>query len=262
MHTEEMEEEERRRKIYDLFNQKNTEPIEPFNLKEERTEGYFDDQGTYVWNKNENDDEPDAWVDDYDHTARLDKEMGKAATATAGSSKLYFDVNDTELEKVARLDKKKESSELLSQTLTVDQLREMQLEILHSGENTIKALRRLGGTNNGNKKAGKKGKEKTEEKVENEKNGKNLALLNKLSEVADKLMIKGIVNAYHETREEVEEHLEKSKTRLTNMWEYKWKPEDTKVYGPYEKSQMDTWLKQGYQFYMRKINSNEPFVLA
>jgi len=76
-------------------------------LKKNRNEGYFDDQGTYVWNKNENDDEPDAWVDDYDHTARLDKEMGKSVNATVGSSKIYFDVNDTELEKVARIEKKK-----------------------------------------------------------------------------------------------------------------------------------------------------------
>jgi len=143
----------------------------------------------------------------------------------------------------------------------------MQLEILQPGENTIKAIKRLGGTAGSNKKtSNKKGKEKIGEKGEkveklgNENKGKNLALLDKLSEVADKLMSKGIVNAYHETREDIEELLEKFRERVANMWEYKWKQEDTRVYGPYEKSQLDSWQQQGYQFYTRKVNSNQPFV--
>jgi len=277
MNTEETEEEERRRKIYELFN--NMGPMEPFNLKEERSEGHFDEQGNYIWNKNEDNDEPDAWVDDYELISRLDKEMGKSVNATTASSKIYFDVNDTELEKVARIEKKKESSELLSPSLTVDQLRQIQLEILKPGENTIQALKRLGkncnsGSNHkkpstvGKKtEESKKGKEKVEVSKTPHSNeimeiGKDKALLEKLSEVADKLMSLGIANAYHETREDVEEKLEESKQRSANMYEYKWETDDIKVYGPYDKNQIDSWLKQGYQFYMRKANSNEPFKLT
>jgi len=92
--------------------------------------------------------------------------------------------------------------------------------------------------------------------------GKDKALLEKLSEVADKLMSLGITNAYHETREDVEEKLEESKQRIANMYEYKWEADDIKVYGPYDKNQIDSWLKQGYQFYMRKANSNESFIFT
>jgi len=280
MNTEETEEEERRRKIYELFSGKNMGPMEPFNLKEERSEGYFDEQGNFVWNKNEDDDEPDAWVDDYEHISRLDKEMGKSVNATTTSSKIYFDVNDTELEKVARIEKKKESSELLSPSLTVDQLRQIQVEILKPGENAIQALKRLGKKSNSSsnhKKPGTVGKKTEESKKGKEKvgvsntthsnneimeSGNDKALLEKLSEVADKLMSLGIANAYHETREEVVDKLEESKQRLTNMYEYKWETDDIKVYGPYDKNQIDDWLKQGYQFYMRKANSNETFKLT
>lgn len=40
----------------------NEVPLEPFNLKQERQEGYFDEGGHYVENKKDNDEDKDAWL--------------------------------------------------------------------------------------------------------------------------------------------------------------------------------------------------------
>lgn len=40
----------------------NEVPLEPFNLKQERQEGYFDEGGHYVENKKDNDEDQDPWL--------------------------------------------------------------------------------------------------------------------------------------------------------------------------------------------------------
>ena len=52
--------------------------IEPFNLKDEREGGHFDENMNYVWKKEQ--EEPDAWVADLDEAA-MEKAIGEAASA-------------------------------------------------------------------------------------------------------------------------------------------------------------------------------------
>jgi hypothetical protein len=54
------------------------EIIEPFNLKGERDEGFFDTTGNFVWRKQR--EEPDAWIANMDEAAMEDA-IGQAAAA-------------------------------------------------------------------------------------------------------------------------------------------------------------------------------------
>lgn len=40
--------------------------ITPFNMKDEMEEGYFDGQGTYIWNKRDGSEVKDNWLDSVD----------------------------------------------------------------------------------------------------------------------------------------------------------------------------------------------------
>ncbi len=52
--------------------------MEPFNLKDERDGGHFDENMNYVWSKEKV--EPDAWLADLDEAA-MEKGIGEAAAA-------------------------------------------------------------------------------------------------------------------------------------------------------------------------------------
>ena len=50
----------------------------PFNLKDERDEGHFDEGGNYVWKKEH--EEPDAWLANMNE-AEMENAIGEAAAA-------------------------------------------------------------------------------------------------------------------------------------------------------------------------------------
>ena len=55
------------------------EPMEPFNLKNERTEGYFDETGNFVWKKEMG--QLDPWLASLDNEQDLEAKIGEAASA-------------------------------------------------------------------------------------------------------------------------------------------------------------------------------------
>lgn len=54
------------------------EVIIPFNLKDERDGGHFDESGNYIWRKEA--EEPDAWLANMDE-AEMENAIGEAAAA-------------------------------------------------------------------------------------------------------------------------------------------------------------------------------------
>jgi len=53
--------------------------MEPFNLKNERTEGFFDETGNFVWKKEEGGE--DAWLASLENEEDLEARIGEAAVA-------------------------------------------------------------------------------------------------------------------------------------------------------------------------------------
>ena len=53
--------------------------MEPFNLKNERTEGFFDETGNFVWKKEEGNADP--WLDSLENEEDLEARIGEAASA-------------------------------------------------------------------------------------------------------------------------------------------------------------------------------------
>lgn len=55
------------------------EPIEPFNLRNERAEGYFDESGNFVWKKEV--DASDPWLASLDNEGDMEAMIGDAVAA-------------------------------------------------------------------------------------------------------------------------------------------------------------------------------------
>lgn len=53
--------------------------MEPFNLKNERTEGFFDETGNFVWKKEAGNADP--WLDSLENEEDLEARIGEAASA-------------------------------------------------------------------------------------------------------------------------------------------------------------------------------------
>ena len=96
--------------------------FEPFNLERERREGYFDDDGNYVRNESDAEDEKDAWLDDVHADARL---------STAGDKLAVRKDSDNEGEETTDADVANIKRELCA--------------YLEPGETVLDALKRLGG---------------------------------------------------------------------------------------------------------------------
>lgn len=96
--------------------------MEPFNLEQERAEGYFDEQGNYVEYINENEIK-DAWLD----SVEVDQKL---------ADKSYL----------LKSDEDKESKEL--STEDVGKMKRRIADVLEPGETVLRALKRLKGTNN------------------------------------------------------------------------------------------------------------------
>lgn len=67
--------------------------MEPFNLKGEREEGYFDKTGNFVWRKEEG--KADAWLGALDTEEDMEAMIGEAAAAKRKRSVLSHHACDT-----------------------------------------------------------------------------------------------------------------------------------------------------------------------
>ncbi|XP_014673851.1 PREDICTED: CD2 antigen cytoplasmic tail-binding protein 2 homolog [Priapulus caudatus] len=169
--------------------------ITPFNMKEEMEEGHFDTGGYYHWKKDDNDIR-DGWVENIDWV-KVRREQRKP-TKAGGDDKDDSDSSDD----VRPLDSNKQ----------VQNYNEM-LKVMLPGESVNKALRRLGGgaKNRGNASARwckqKKGDAEKEAAAASDVDRENLE---KLTGLADRLLVWGEYNIYQATYEKLHYNVQKN----------------------------------------------------
>ncbi len=217
-----------------------------FNLKEENEQGHYDASGNFIWNKEDAViRQEDAWLE------VSDKQIHGA-----------FQAQQAKLQQ-----ENMQEEDVLTQTQAIDHI----YRILKDNETVLRALKRLGNQPQRQKRKYNRGLKKSEVPVvqvsEEEKAGKKVQF-DQLTEAADYMMRKGIVDVYQLNKEEVgklqsgvlqEEPATGSSTssyfKNTTMpsaeeeedgmkWEYKGK--DGKVYGPYSTKQIVSWRQEGY----------------
>jgi len=168
--------------------------FEPFHLEQERREGYFDDDGNYVRNENESDDERDAWLDDVNVDAEL---------STAGDKKSV----------------KRMTSDYVQEELSDLEMANMKEELctyLEAGETVLSALRRLGGTS---ARRGKGSKSETSKVSRNQTTLSSMRpdekfVFDKITELSSALMSHGEYDVYNARKESFERA---SKTSLLDV---------------------------------------------
>jgi hypothetical protein len=224
--------------------EENAVEIEPFNLKEEQKEGYFDSNGHYVENRFKK-GVKDAWLDEYDEKwATMFKGKKDTDTTEAAESTSPLDEPDTPVDKAL--------------------MRKRLASLLNNKETALSALRRYSG------------------KGPNKEKDRDMEKFNTVTECADALLSAGCHNIYSDSREKILYELGNSPsddsddvgmrepttgyankmpaTREPAFWEYKLK--DGTTFGPYTSQDMASWKAQGYfsgdqAVLVRKVSSTE-----
>jgi len=165
--------------------------IEPFNMKQERSEGHFDDDFNYVWKRrgDEADEAHDAWLGEIDEANEADEKVAKRRRLVA--------------KQIAQISKQEEeAADIPALALTMAAL-------LLPGETVSAGLRRLSEENRLKRKQGAGGKA-----AATGANGAGIgasddasrkSLFDVLTEAADRLLRAGKFEVYSETREALEE---------------------------------------------------------
>lgn len=203
--------------------------LEPFNLRNEREGGFFDENMNYVFKKEHG--EVDAWISGLDEAA-VETAIGEAALAEKRRQA-----------KLAEADAHRDSQ----QTLSTAELKEELLGILLPGETIASAMRRLSGkstsssTSSGIKRRRSTPKEVHTSSAEQKKQQlltakSNLRVLERATEVADQLLAGGLSGVYDMTREALQ--------ASTVSWEYQ--GADGRVYGPYSSQDIAGWKAAGF----------------
>eukprot|EP01040_Poterioochromonas_malhamensis_P001118 gene1118-1186_t len=208
-------------------------PIEPFNLRNERDSGYFDENMNYVFKKEKG--EVDAWLAGLDE-ATVEAAIGEAAVAE---------------KKLLEKRKHDEEEEAKKPIRSTQELKEELLSFMLPSEKIATTLRRLSGksseTSNTIKRRTQKnhddtengqtdGKKKLTQKEINEISKKNRPRIDRVTEIADELIANGLSGIYGMSYEAI--------YASTVLWEYK--GADEVIYGPYTSQQIAEWKSQGY----------------
>ncbi|KDO34071.1 hypothetical protein SPRG_01345 [Saprolegnia parasitica CBS 223.65] len=180
----------------------------PFNLKEDREDGHFDDSGNFVWAKGDKAVQEDAWLD------------GVSA-------------QDMEIAEMARL-QRQEAADDEAETWTERRAKSVFMEVLNEGETVLAALRRLG----------KKPKPKTAKQkkvVVTAQTPDMQREFNQLTDAADYMMRMGHTEIYHKPKEDI---VDKPAPKPIVYWEYR--APDGQIQGPYPTATILAWRAQGY----------------
>lgn len=157
--------------------------ITPFNLREEMEEGYFDADGTYVFQRDLEADGRDAWADALD----WQQDVYRAASEPAAVA----DAADACRRPIRRTAPPAASDSSSIDALSMPELRDRLLLYMQPGESVLRAIRRHGGVRS--RRGGRARDAKPPD-------GDRQALL-LLTEVADRLLMLGDVDAYDYTWE-------------------------------------------------------------
>ncbi|EQC31009.1 hypothetical protein SDRG_11196 [Saprolegnia diclina VS20] len=180
----------------------------PFNLKEDREDGHFDDSGNFVWAKGDKAVQEDAWLD------------GVSA-------------QDMEIAEMARL-QRQEAADDEAETWTERRAKSVFMEVLNEGETVLAALRRLG----------KKPKPKTAKQKKTFVDAQTPDMkreFNQLTDAADYMMRQGHTEIYHKPKEDI---VDKPAPKPIVYWEYR--APDGQIQGPYPTATILAWRAQGY----------------
>ncbi|KAJ8402643.1 hypothetical protein AAFF_G00367260 [Aldrovandia affinis] len=258
-------------------------PITPFNLDEEMQEGHFDSEGNYFVKKDE--EIRDNWLDNIDWVKIKEQPVKRKKGLSAKRRRRAGDEDEAEEEK-RREEKQGDSEEEVETEIVEDplanyskvQLTEAVVELLLPGETVAGGLRRLGGLGR------KKGKGRVDGKEEG--TDRDAKKLDRLTALADRLVVKGEFEIYQQTYEKLAYKLkgmssksegqkseedddldmfadqidgmegekeqdkeEKDQGMLSDevMWEYKWENDGkSELYGPFSSQQMQDWVDEGY----------------
>lgn len=120
--------------------------ITPFNMKDELEEGYFDGSGMYIWNRKDESEIKDSWLDSIDWMkVQPKKAVKKDGNEDGGSSKDKMDTGNE--------DSREAEVNVLAKY-------EQMLELLKPGETVLKAIKRLGAVAGKNLSASERLKQK------------------------------------------------------------------------------------------------------
>ncbi|CAM9383898.1 unnamed protein product, partial [Phaeothamnion confervicola] len=118
--------------------------IEPFNLREEREVGHFDNEGTFVWRKEQ--EEPDAWIAGLeDGGGGSEEAIGAAAAAQSRRRRAERDAAAAAASRRAGGGADGDGGAEALEVLGTRELHIKLAVLLQPGETPLKALRRLGG---------------------------------------------------------------------------------------------------------------------
>ena len=215
--------------------------IEPFNMEQEKNDGsgYFDGD-TYIFRRNKDDGEPDAWLDS------LNENDGQRTTSKSTDDDSNEESND---ELTNPMDEWKPEA-----------LYAKILPFVSDTETITQAIVRYGNIikrNKGEKKKKKNdangdtsGKSNDDEK--NASTSMAQQALNDLTEASNALLLQGHVDIYQKTRTDLLKLLPSTTTIATQQkgdipvkWEYQGS-QDGKIHGPYTTQEMMGWIKAGY----------------
>jgi len=213
-------------------------PIEPFNLKQELTEGFFDKNGHYIEHTNK--DLEDPW---YDEVIQQEEDANK--NKREGVTKKKAVRFDPAAEKRLEQKAKEEEEATRNRPFREDYqgIRTFLVSHLQPQENVLQALRRL------------KKKPSSSLKADDQQQKANTILFNQITEAADICLAKFTYYIYHDSREKMLEDMKKDvngggsdQTAEDSgiRWEYKLSADTQEVFGPYTTQAMIDWAKQGY----------------
>ena len=233
--------------------------IEPFNMREEETDGtgYFDGD-TYVFRKNvpAEEGEADAWAD----TLMQD---GNGGNDGDGEDRPIISIVNN---RATRKENESSSTQEDFDDLTKEQLYKRIVPLMgDSMESIMEAIRRYGKLAKTKLNSKYRRKQQKSKQRETNKNGSdsNVAKshLDDLTGAASALLMKGEVDVYDKSRQDILrmfpsllEQLQGSNGNAENKtlpttskqkWEYQGN-EDNQLHGPYTTEQMIAWVQSGY----------------
>jgi CD2 antigen cytoplasmic tail-binding protein 2 len=206
------------------------EVLEPFNLNAEREEGHFDENGNYVWRKNE--DRPDEWLQSMGGEAGMEEAIGQAAAAQRKQRleiAARHALEEAEAKEAAAAAGSGGGLGSSSNDPTA-LLRELVSLLAKPEETVVRALKRLapakrgfqpkGSSSSSSSGPGRKGGsgDATDQTPADEEQQR--VSFARVTECADRLMGGGEVNIYHMSRDELEDKLDQLDDAAATMAEF------------------------------------------
>jgi CD2 antigen cytoplasmic tail-binding protein 2 len=220
--------------------------IEPFSMDPDRNDGmgYFEGD-TFVFRKRGADDEPDAWVEGLDNNNNDDDDE----EGEHGNDHKYIRKPSTTKFVVKNGDNNDEPKDRLDDWSEEDLYAKILPNLAHDDETVLQAIVRNGNIMKQSKQ--NKSEKSKDDDEDDDKNNRQLAQdsLNDLTEAANALLLKGKINIYQQTKQDIAKLVPLpapvANTLPEVQWEYRGN-EDGQIHGLYSTQEMMAWIRAGY----------------